>query len=60
MFIFLVNSIELALKLDEKKFQVKYGIKKPSLSDCGIVFVDSSGKRSDAAVKFAKKNGYKW
>lgn len=59
-YFYLVNSLGLALKLTENKFKMKYGINKPESDDCNIVFMDSSGERSDIAYKYAKEHGYQW
>ena len=46
--------------MPNKDFKAKYGILKPAKDDCGIVFLCSSGVRSDMAYKIAKDLGYKW
>ena len=59
-YLLIVKDLSKALLLADKDFKSKYGITKPSKNDCGIVFLCSSGVRSDMAYKIAKGLGYKW
>lgn len=53
-----LSEISASLKLNEVKFEQKYGFKKPK-EDQEIVFYCRSGKRSASASDVAKRNGYK-
>ncbi|KAF5285574.1 hypothetical protein FQA39_LY16586 [Lamprigera yunnana] len=52
-----LGEVETALKLDDAKFEEKYGHSKPSL-DYPLVFSCLSGRRSESASQIAKKLGF--
>ncbi|KAI9102417.1 endoplasmic reticulum protein [Phlyctochytrium arcticum] len=49
--------VPLALHLKSEEFKGKYGFEQPKRDD-NVIFYCRSGKRSEAAFKFARQQGY--
>lgn len=54
-----LSDVESAFKLNGTEFKSTYGIEKPALDDCNLVFHCKSGRRSLKAAEIVQNLGYK-